>query len=79
MENSVDIKFNLPVAEAEILKELAELRGVGRTVIIREGIRMENFIRRLEDSGGRLLMEINGEIREVLFAGPDGVLNKRKY
>ena len=68
----VKASFNLPRAEFEALKELAERRSETATQALRQALVTEEFVQSLADRGAKLLVQEPGvdrdTLQEVMFA-----------
>lgn len=65
---SVRTTVNLPEAEYESLKHLAERREISFTHALRQAIQTELLIQRLVDEGAKLLVQPEqGELQQLVF------------
>jgi len=58
--------FNLPIDELSALKTLAESNCITVTTLLRRAIGTELYLSKLERSGGKVLIEENGVIRQIV-------------
>jgi hypothetical protein len=69
MSDTVKASFNLPRAELDLLRELAERRSVSVTQALRQALVSEIFLQEMADEGKSLLVEDpNGPTKEVVFS-----------
>lgn len=66
--DKVRLTADLPFAEATILKELAARQGVTMTEALRRAIATEGLLRDRRDDGSKVLLEKDGQYRELVFA-----------
>jgi hypothetical protein len=59
-----NVEFNQEVNEA--LERLAAEQGGSKADVIRRAISLERYLARVKEEGGRLLVERDGEIKEVV-------------
>lgn len=64
MAERVNVTFSDPIYAA--LKKLAEDKGVSMADVLREAIGREKWFEETRKSGGRILVERDGTIREVI-------------
>lgn len=67
-QGMVRVIVNLPEAQVEEIKQISAETGSSRTQIVRDAIATLLFLRRELAQGGRVLLERNGERRELLFS-----------
>lgn len=64
---TVKISANLPQAELELLKNLAERLGINMTDVLRNAIQLEDFIQRARAEGAKILIKRpDGAMQELL-------------
>jgi Ribbon-helix-helix protein, copG family len=61
----VNVNFSEPVYR--LLEELARRRGTTMTEILRHAIALEGWVEEERASGGRFLIERDGQIRELVL------------
>jgi hypothetical protein len=61
------VSFNLPEEDVAILKALAARRRTTITHVIRQAIASEKFLDDEISAGGKILVERNKNIRELVF------------
>lgn len=61
----VNVNFSEPVYE--MLDRLAKRRGTTMAEILRDAIALEAWVDEEREKGGRVLVERNGEVRELLL------------
>lgn len=65
---AVRTTVNLPEAEHEALKALADRREISFTHALRQAIQSELFIQRLVDEGARLVVQTDGgDLQQLVF------------
>ena len=65
----IRLTAELPIAEANVLKELAAQQGVTVTEALRRAIATEGTLRRRRSAGSKVLLEKDGKFTELVFTG----------
>ena len=64
---SVKISANLPRAELELLRNLAERLGINMTDVLRNAILLEDFIQKAREDGSKVIIKRkDGAMQELL-------------
>ena len=63
----VRLTVDLPLEEANALKNLAAQQGVTMTQALRNAISTENLLQERRSGGSRVLLEKNGDYSELVF------------
>jgi hypothetical protein len=61
----VNVNFAPPVYQ--MLEELARRRGKTMAEVLRDAIALEKWVEDQHEEGGRILVERNGDIRELVW------------
>lgn len=65
--DKVRLTADLPIAEANALKELASLQGVTVTEALRRAIATEGTLQARRKAGSKVLLEKDGKFSELVF------------
>jgi hypothetical protein len=65
--DKIRLTADLPIAEANALKELAALQGVTVTEALRRAIATEGTLQARRKTGSKVLLEKDGKFSELLF------------
>jgi transcriptional regulator of met regulon len=65
--NAKKMTIQLPERIARLLEELARTQGVTQVEAIRKAIATEAYLRRVTDQGGKVLIETEDVIKELVF------------
>jgi len=61
------VTVNLPGMAVDVLKEIAHRRGTTPTEVLRHAISLERELSEEINQGARILIEKDGEFRELVF------------
>ena len=65
--DKIRLTADLPIAEANALKELAALQGVTVTEALRRAIATEGTLQARRKTGSKVLLEKDGMLSELVF------------
>lgn len=65
--DKVRLTADLPIAEANSLRELAAAQGVTVTEALRRAIATESTLQARRKSGSKVLLEKDGKLSELIF------------
>ena len=63
---AVKTTLNLPPDSAELLREMANDRGTTLVDVIRRALQLEEYLRKVRDEGGRILVEDEAKTQKEL-------------
>lgn len=65
--DKIRLTADLPIAEANALKELAAMQGVTVTEALRRAIATEGTLQSRRKTGSKVLLEKDGKLSELVF------------
>lgn len=65
--DKIRLTADLPIAEANALKELATMQGVTLTEALRRAIATEGTLQARRKAGSKVLLEKDGKLSELVF------------
>ena len=60
------VNINFTKEAYELLQELSQKRNKSVPDVIREAVSLENWFQTTQDEGGRILVDRDGELREIV-------------
>ena len=65
--DKIRLTADLPLAEANALKDLAALQGITLTEALRRAIATEGLLQERRKAGSKVLLEKDGKLSELVF------------